>query len=174
VSARDSFDDLGAAADPAMVVVTTSLGDERSGCLVGFHAQSSIEPRRYTVWLSRVNHTYRVALLASHVAVHFLTDADRALAELFGAVTGDSVDKFARTPWTPGPAGVPLLDACPHRLVGRRITLVDDGGDHVAFVTEPVEAASPGPFRPLRLAAVAGLHAGHEVDEATAPIGSAS
>src|SRR5262245_29042699 len=171
---RDDFDDLVAATDPGMVVVTTALGDERSGCLVGFHAQSSIEPRHYTVWLSRVNHTYRVALGASHVAVHFLTDGDRAVAELFGAETGDAVDKFARTPWTPGPEGVPLLDACPHRLVGRRIALVDDGGDHVAFVTEPVEAASPGRFRPLRLGAVAGLHAGHEVDEADPPVGSAS
>jgi flavin reductase (DIM6/NTAB) family NADH-FMN oxidoreductase RutF len=174
VGARDGFDDLVAAVDPAMVVVTTALGDERSGCVVGFHAQSSIEPRRYTVWLSRVNHTYRVALLASHVAVHFLTDDDRALAELFGAETGDDVDKFARTPWTPGPAGVPLLDACPHRLVGRRITLIDDGGDHVAFVTEPVGAESRGPFRPLRLAEVAGLHPGHEVEEDSAPVGSGS
>jgi flavin reductase (DIM6/NTAB) family NADH-FMN oxidoreductase RutF len=171
---RDDFDHLVAAPDPAMVVVTTALGDERSGCLVGFHAQSSIEPRRYTVWLSRVNHTYRVALLASHVAVHFLTDSDREVAELFGAETGDDVDKFTGTPWTPGPAGVPLLDACPHRLVGRRITLVDDGGDHVAFVTEPVEARSPGRFRPLRLSSVTGLHPGHEVDEDAPPVGSAS
>ena len=30
-----------------MVVVTTAQGDERAGCLVGFHAQSSIEPPRY-------------------------------------------------------------------------------------------------------------------------------
>jgi flavin reductase (DIM6/NTAB) family NADH-FMN oxidoreductase RutF len=173
VSASDDFDGLVAAADPAMVVVTTALGDERAGCLVGFHAQSSIEPRRYAVWLSRVNRTYRVALLASHLAVHFLTDRDRELAELFGAETGDDVDKFARTPWTDGPEGVPLLDACPHRLVGERVTWLDDGGDHVCVVTDVVRADSPGPFTPLRLGAVAGLRPGHEVDGHGSPVGSA-
>jgi flavin reductase (DIM6/NTAB) family NADH-FMN oxidoreductase RutF len=156
-----------------MVVVTTAWGDERAGCLVGFHGQSSIEPRRYAVWLSRVNRTYRVASLASHVAVHFLTEGDRELAELFGAETGDDVDKFARTPWTPGPGGVPLLDACPHRLVGRRIALLDEGGDHACFVSEPVRADSPGRFTPLRLSAVASLHPGHEVDEDSRPVVSA-
>ncbi len=156
-----------------MVVVTTARGDDRAGCLVGFHGQSSIEPRRYSVWLSRVNRTYRVARLASHVAVHFLTDGDRALAELFGADTGDDVDKFTRTPWTPGPAGVPLLDACPHRLVGRRVTLLEDGGDHACFVAEPIQADSPGRFTPLRLSAVATLPAGHEVDEDSSPVASA-
>mgnify|MGYP003402972643 FL=1 len=173
MGASEGFDDLVAAADPAMVVVTTAVGDERAGCLVGFHAQSSIEPRRYAVWLSRVNHTYRVALLARHVAVHFLTAGDRGLAELFGAETGDDVDKFARTPWTPGPGGVPLLDACPHRMVARRVTLVDDGGDHVCRVTEPVRTECPGRFTPLRLGAVAGLHPGHEVDETPPPVASA-
>jgi flavin reductase (DIM6/NTAB) family NADH-FMN oxidoreductase RutF len=174
VGASDGFDDLAAAVDPGMVVVTTALGEERAGCLVGFHAQCSIEPRRYTVWISRVNRTYRVARLASHVGVHFLTDSDRELAELFGAETGDDMDKFARTPWTPGPGGVPLLDACPHRLVGRRITLMDDGGDHVGFVTEPVRAESPGRFTPLRLAAVSGLHPGHEVGEDDRSVASRS
>jgi flavin reductase (DIM6/NTAB) family NADH-FMN oxidoreductase RutF len=173
VGASDGFDHLVAAADPTMVVVTTARGDERAGCLVGFHGQSSIEPRRYAVWLSRVNFTYRVARLASHVVVHFLTEGDRELAELFGAETGDDVDKFTRTPWTPGPGGVPLLDACPHRLVGRRITLLDEGGDHACFVSEPVRADSPGRFTPLRLSAVAGLYPGHEVDEDSPPIASA-
>ena len=37
------------------------------------------------MWLSRLNLTYRVAQLASHLAVHFLTEGDRELAELFGA-----------------------------------------------------------------------------------------
>jgi flavin reductase (DIM6/NTAB) family NADH-FMN oxidoreductase RutF len=173
VRRSDGFDDLMAAADPALVVVTTARGDELAGCLVGFHAQTSIEPQRYAVWLSRVNRTYRVGRLASHVAVHFLTDGDRALAELFGAETGDEVDKFTLTPWAPGPGGVPLLDACPHRLVGRRVTLIDEGGDHACLVSSPVQADSPGPFTPLRLAAVTGLAPGHEVDDDRPPIASA-
>jgi flavin reductase (DIM6/NTAB) family NADH-FMN oxidoreductase RutF len=164
----DDFDALVSRLDPAMVIVTTAQGGERSGCLVGFHSQSSIEPRRYSLWLSRANHTYRVALLASHLAVHALTVDDRGLAEHFGSMTGDAVDKFAGLDWTPGPAGVPLLDRCPHRMVVRRVTLVDDGGDHVCFVTEPVAAESGGPFTPMRLRDAADIDPGHPAEEGSA------
>ena len=47
--------------NPEMCVVTAASGTERSGCLVGFSAQCSIEPARYAVWLSKANHTYGVA-----------------------------------------------------------------------------------------------------------------
>jgi flavin reductase (DIM6/NTAB) family NADH-FMN oxidoreductase RutF len=159
------FDALVSRLDPAMVVVTTARGGERSGCLVGFHTQSSIEPRRYSLWLSRANHTYRVALLASHLAVHALSGDDRDVADHFGSLTGDDVDKFAGLAWTPGPEGVPLLDRCAARMVVRRVTLVDDGGDHVCFVTEPVAAESGGPFRPLRLHDAADIDPGHAAGE---------
>ena len=44
------------------------------------------------------------------LAVHWLADDDRGLAELFGGETGDEVDKFERCPWQAGPAGVPVLE----------------------------------------------------------------
>ncbi len=84
-----------ASLDPPMVVVTTAVAGERAGCLVGFHSQSSIDPPRYDVWLSKANHTYRVALRSTHLAVHLLTADDLAVAEHFGTLTGDEVDKFA-------------------------------------------------------------------------------
>ena len=95
-------------------------GRRARGCLVGFHSQSSIDPARYCVWLSKANHTYRVTLLAAHVGIHLLTDGDRELAELFGTVSGDDVDKFALVEAEVGAEGVPVLAACPHRLVARR------------------------------------------------------
>src|SRR3954451_14252328 len=98
-----------------MAIVTTVSGGERAGCLVGFHAQCSIDPPRYVVWLSKANHTYRIALLAGHMAVPFLDEADHDLAELFGGSTGDEVDKLARCDWEGGPDGVPLLERCPNR-----------------------------------------------------------
>jgi flavin reductase (DIM6/NTAB) family NADH-FMN oxidoreductase RutF len=158
----DAFDALIAGLDAPLVVVTTAAGGERAGCLVGFHSQSSIEPRRAAVWLSRANRTYRVALAASHVAVHALTVGDRALAARFGGETGDEVDKFAGLGWTEGPGGVPLLGACSHRMVLARIALLDEGGDHVLLTGAPVAAESPGAFTPLRLGDVAGeIHPGH-------------
>jgi flavin reductase (DIM6/NTAB) family NADH-FMN oxidoreductase RutF len=159
------FDEVVASANGAMVVVTAALGEDRAGCLVGFHSQTSIEPRRYTVWLSKANRTYRVALLATHLAVHFLTTADRDLAEVFGALSGDDVDKFARCDWEPGPDGVPLLRRCPNRLVLARATMLDDGGDHVAASGPPVAAHAAGGFAPLRLADVHDLFPGHAAGE---------
>jgi len=166
---EDHFDRVVSSMDAAMVVVTTARNGEPAGCLVGFHGQSSIHPRRYAVWLSKANHTYRVAWRSSHVAVHALGVDDRDLAVLFGTETGDRVDKFARCDWEPGPAGVPLLARCPNVIVLHRVTLLDEGGDHACLVGEPVAARSAGPLTPLRLAAVRDLDPGHTVDERPDP-----
>lgn len=165
----ESFDMVTSSTDPAMVVVTTARDGEAAGCLVGFHSQSSIEPRRYAVWLSKVNRTYRIASRATHLGVHALADGDRDLAVHFGSRTGDDVDKLARCAWRPGPAGVPLLSDCPSVVVLRRVTLLDDGGDHVCIVGKPVHVRSAGRVRPLRLSAVSDLRPGHPVGERPDP-----
>ena len=147
----DGFGVIASSLDAPLIVVTAADGQEQAGCLVGFHTQSSIEPLRYSVWLSKANYTYRVALRSTHLAIHFLTSSDLPLAERFGTLTGDSTDKFAGVRTGPGPGGVPVLEDCPHWLVGQRATLVDDGGDHVCVMTETVAAHTGGPFQPLRL-----------------------
>lgn len=158
-----AFDALAALADPAMVVVTVAHGDERAGCLVGFHGQSSIDPQRYAVWLSKANRTHRVALRATHLAVHLLLTGDHEIAERFGGETGDEVDKFAGVAWRPGPGGVPLLETCPRRMVLARSTLLDEGGDHVLVVGEPVAAWAPDTAgqRPFRLGTARDIAPGH-------------
>ena len=161
----DQFSSLSTSADPAMVVVTVAHDGRRAGCLVGFHSQCSIEPLRYAVWLSKANHTYRVALPADWLGVHFLTVGDHDLAERFGGETGDDTDKFAGVAWHEGPHGVPLLDRCADRFVGRRITLLDDGGDHVCVVVEPTAVESTGRFAPLRLSGATDIEPGHAADE---------
>lgn len=166
---EDALTDIAASLDSPMAVVTTMVGGERAGCLIGFHAQSSIDPGRYCVWLSKANHTYRTVLRAEHLVVHFLTGADRDLAKLFGTLSGDDVDKFERCAWAPGPHGVPILDRCPNRLVVRRIALLDEGGDHVCVVTEVEDAAASGRFTPLRLSDVDDLEPGHAADERDDP-----
>ena len=57
----NDFDALVAVLDAAVVVVTAADGDDRDGCLVGFHSQCSIDPPRYAVWLSRANRTFDLA-----------------------------------------------------------------------------------------------------------------
>ena len=161
----DAFDRIMAALDTPMVVATASHEGDDAGCLVGFHTQSSIEPRRCAIWLSKANHTAGVALQTEHLGIHFLTSDDRDLAEVFGTLSGDDVDKLAMVEHHAGPAGVPVIDRCPNRLVVRRVALLDEGGDHFCVVTEPIEAHASGPFRPLRLSDVDDLDPGHEAQE---------
>jgi flavin reductase (DIM6/NTAB) family NADH-FMN oxidoreductase RutF len=170
VSTSSAFGSVVSRLDPAMCIVTTASDTERAGCLVGFHAQCSIDPPRYAVWLSKANHTYRVALHADHLAIHFLDRDDVDLAELFGTLSGDDVDKFARCEWASAAGGVPVLRRCPNHLVVRRVAVVDEGSDHVCLFTEPVEVrGGDGRFEPLRLSHVVHLDAGHGVHERPTP-----
>ncbi len=161
----DAFGTLMASADPPLIVLTTAAENERAGCLVGFHAQSSIEPQHYCVWLSKANHTYRVGLRAAHFVVHFLTASDFEIAELFGTRSGEDTDKFAGIAFDLDPHGVPLLAACPNRMSLERIAVLDDGGDHVCVTAGVGSADTAGSFEPLRVSAAAHLDPGHESDE---------
>ena len=161
----DAFDTLMAAADPPLIVVTTAAEGEQAGCLVGFHVQSSITPRHYCVWLSKANHTYRVSLRSTHFAVHFLAADDLTLAERFGTRTGEDTDKFAGLDVDLDEYGVPLLGACPNRISLERISLLDDGSDHVCLTARVRSAHTAGDFTPLRISDAAHLDPGHASEE---------
>ena len=139
MAADATFNSLVGDLDYPMFIVTACAGGERSGCLIGFATQTSIDPPRFLVCLSRKNRTYRVAVRAALLGVHFVPAEAEALAELFGGRTGDEVDKFEHCAWRPGPEGTPLLDACPNRFVGRVLERVD-AGDHDVFLLAPVLA----------------------------------
>jgi flavin reductase (DIM6/NTAB) family NADH-FMN oxidoreductase RutF len=162
---KNRFDRIVATVDGPMIVVTTASQEHVAGCLVGFHTQSSIDPRRYTLWLSKANHTYRVGLRASAFALHFLDSADLDLAERFGTTTGERADKFAGLAWTEGLGGAPLLERCPNRVEAERVAILDDGSDHVCVTTSPIRASGDGKFTALRLSAVAHLQASHDSSE---------
>ncbi len=168
----DAFGTLVASADPPLIVVTTSAEGEQAGCLVGFHAQSSISPQHYCVWLSKANHTYRVSLRAAHFAVHFLTTQDLDLAERFGTVSGEETDKFAGLDVDVDEHGVPLLRAAPNRMRLERIAVLDDGSDHVCLTTRVVSAETAGDFVPLRVSAATHLDPGHDSEERAIDPGS--
>jgi flavin reductase (DIM6/NTAB) family NADH-FMN oxidoreductase RutF len=154
-----------------MVIVTTiSRSGERSGCLVGFTTQASMEPARFLVFLSRRNHTFGVAGNADLLAVHLVPAARHDLAARFGSETGDRTDKFAAGEWdgwSEGPGGVPVLDGCLHWFAGRILHRGADGYedcDHVPFLLEPIEVSDPAApgEAPLRLSGVTDLEPGHE------------
>ncbi|NYG57149.1 flavin reductase (DIM6/NTAB) family NADH-FMN oxidoreductase RutF [Nocardioides daedukensis] len=163
--AEDAFDELMAAIDPPLIVVTTAADDVRAGCLVGFHSQSSISPGNYCLWLSKANHTYRVGLRATHFGVQFLDRSDMALAERFGTLSGEDTDKFDGLDVEVGEHGTPLLRACANRMVLKRTALLDDGGDHVCITTKVLSAQAGGDLEPLRVSSAAHLEPGHASEE---------
>ncbi|MDQ4143861.1 MAG: flavin reductase family protein [Actinomycetota bacterium] len=140
---EDAFHEVGSHLDYPMFIVTTASQGRRAGCLVGFTTQCTINPPRFVAFISDKNYTHRVALEASHLAVHVVPEDRQDLASLFGEITGDDVDKFERCTWEPGPEGVPLLPECPDRFVGR-IADRFDSGDHTGFFLEPISVEAGG------------------------------
>ncbi|MFG3054042.1 flavin reductase family protein [Kitasatospora sp. NPDC048239] len=154
------FDAFAARLDYPVYVVTAAVGEDRAGCLVGFAGQCSIEPPRFTVWISKANHTYSVASRAATLAVHLLPRQRHDLAELFGGRSGDELDKFAAVRWAPGPEGVPVLADALAWFAGR-VRDRADWGDHVGFLLDPLTAHTAGDGPPLVFRDVQDIDAGH-------------
>src|SRR3954466_12598251 len=100
---KEQFHKVVRSLDYPMIIVTAEADGERSGCLVGFHTQCSIDPPRFWVGISKKNHTYNVTLWASHLCLNFPSVGEIELARLFGEQTGDEIDKFEHCRWTAGP-----------------------------------------------------------------------
>jgi flavin reductase (DIM6/NTAB) family NADH-FMN oxidoreductase RutF len=166
----EAFDRLVRASNTSMVVVAAHANGEMDACLVGFHSQCSIDPLRYAVWLSKANHTYRIARNAELLSVHWLRAGDVELAVSVGSVTLDTDrQKMDRVPWRIGAQGAIEIHGVAGLLVGR-ILDTHDGGDHECFILEPLEArAIGGPV--LRFDEVEGLDAGHPADPGDVPEG---
>lgn len=159
----DAFDRISGSLNYPMFVVTTRVGDERAGCLVGFTSQVSIHPPRFLVGLSKRNHTYRIAATgATHLAVHLLARDHVALARLFGGETGDRMNKFAHCSWRDGPEGLPILSGAAAWFVAE-IRDRFDLGDHVGHLTEPTAGCAPsGLGKLVGFADVRDLEPGHQ------------
>lgn len=126
---------------PLVVVTTVGPSGQYSGCLAGFMTQCSIDPPRFLVCISVVNHTFVVAEESACLAIHLLGDHQVDTASLFGERTGDATDKFSRCRWRVGATGAPILDQCAawvEGTVGARFGV----GDHVAFLLEPVDGGA--------------------------------
>jgi flavin reductase (DIM6/NTAB) family NADH-FMN oxidoreductase RutF len=160
---NDAFERIVTSLEYPMFVVTTVSSDgQRSGCLVGFTTQASINPPRFLIGLSQTNHTFRVAKDASHLAVHVVARDHREIVELFGTETGDEIDKFERCEWTSGPHGLPILSDSAAWFVGaieERFALCD----HVGLLLAPESGEAPENLPKLIEAEdVKGLDPGHD------------
>jgi flavin reductase (DIM6/NTAB) family NADH-FMN oxidoreductase RutF len=157
---EQTFNELVAETDYAMLIVTAAAEGQRAGCLVGFATQCSVDPPRFLVFLSEKNRTLRVADRSDALLVHFVPATATSLVELFGAQTGDDVDKFAECSWKPGPRDLPVLQEAPRWFAGailERFTV----GDHVGFLLEPFAAENGGDAAPFLFHRTKRLEPGH-------------
>jgi flavin reductase (DIM6/NTAB) family NADH-FMN oxidoreductase RutF len=159
----DAFARICGEQDAPMAIVTAFDGHERSGCLVGFHTQCSIVPRRWLACISKPNHTYRVAAGAQRLVLHLLRSDQHDLAQLFGGETGDALapaTKFERCAWHPAADGTPVLDGCDW-IAGTVVERIDFG-DHVGHLIEVDDAGlGHAPADQLGARAVHDIRPGH-------------
>lgn len=156
----ETFHDIAADLEYPMLIVTTSDGPQRAGCLVGFATQCSIEPPLLMVSMSKRNRTTRIAGTASSLMIHFPSHNERELAVLFGSQTGDEVDKFAECRWEVGPEGLPLLTDC-SRWMAAHIVERFDSGDHVSHLLAPFAGAAGAWAGQLGFQAMKDVKPGH-------------
>lgn len=164
-SGIEPFEKLVARLNYPMFVVTTQCDGVLAGCLVGFASQTSINPPRFLVGLSRRNHTFRVASGATHLAVHVFDGDHLDVVELFGTQTGDKINKFEHCAWHPifqGPEQLPILDDAAAWFAGKvleRFSL----GDHMGHLLEPVAGNPPQELEHwVSFGDVRNLEPGHE------------
>jgi flavin reductase (DIM6/NTAB) family NADH-FMN oxidoreductase RutF len=158
----ESFDRLVAMLDYTMFVVTTQAGGHASGCLVGFATQTSLQPPRFLVGISKRNHTFGVACQSDYLAVHLVARRHIELARLFGSQTGDQINKFEHCSWHSGPEGMPILDDATAWFVGKILSRIDLG-DHGGHLLEPVGGYAPDSSEDLvSFSDVVDLEPGHE------------
>ena len=158
----EAFHHLVGGVDYPMFIVTTEAAGERSGCLVGFMTQGSIDPARMVVLISKKNHTYRVATQAAHLVVHFLHAGNRELSELFGEETGDEIDKFGQCPWSRVDGiEAPVLEGTRGFAAGPILDRMD-AGDHVAHLVEVTAARVDVDGPQLAFSMVKDMNPGHE------------
>lgn len=152
---------LVSAIDYPMFVVTVAAGDQRSGCLVGFVTQGSIEPVRLVVMISKANHTCAVASRATQMVVHFLHRGNLGLARLFGEQTGDVVDKFSGCSWR-RVAGVeaPVLEGTRGWAAGPVVSRFD-AGDHIGHLVDVTASEVDGEGPQLGFQMVSSMRPGH-------------
>jgi 3-hydroxy-9,10-secoandrosta-1,3,5(10)-triene-9,17-dione monooxygenase reductase component len=109
------------------VTVVTAVDDGRP---VGFSCQAfaalSLDPPMVLFCPARTSATWRAIERAGRFCVNVLGAHQQDLSQRFGS---RDPDKYADVPWSPSPAGAPVLDGV-LTWIDAEIAAVHDGGDH--------------------------------------------
>ena len=94
---------------------------------------------------SRASATWPVIERAGHFCANVLADGQQELATRFGS---SGADKFAGVPWSPSPAGAPVLDGT-LTWVECAVETVHEAGDHYLVVGRVTRLGACRAGRPL-------------------------
>jgi flavin reductase (DIM6/NTAB) family NADH-FMN oxidoreductase RutF len=145
---------------PYYVITVRAPDEEMSGCLATFVTQCSIDPPNFIACVSRVNHTWGVAVRSTAMGLHLLGRDQQGVARLFGEETGDVVDKFADVDWRLGTTGAPLLADVAVAVEGTILGHFSVG-DHEAFLVRATRAAAGPEQGLLTVRSGPPIHPGH-------------
>lgn len=114
-----------------VTVVTTLDGQRRpAGMTASALSAASLEPPLLLVCVSRTTDFHDVLRAADRFAVNVLARDQDELSQRFAT---DGIERFAGVRYTPGPAGVPLLDGVVAHIFCERGAF-QEAGDHSMFL----------------------------------------
>ncbi|NJP07221.1 MAG: flavin reductase family protein [Chloroflexaceae bacterium] len=128
-----------------VTVVTTAVGNERSGMTVSAFASLSLEPPLVLVCLHQQAGSHHLIQRAERFAVNMLAEDQEYLSRCFAS---HHAEKFVEGSYTISEEGLPLLkDAL--ATIECRLVNVFPGGDHSIFVGHVLRAETSQKCRPL-------------------------
>lgn len=128
-----------------VTVVTTVDSDGPVGFACQAFAALSLDPPLVLFCPSSASSTWARIERAGHFCVNVLAEDQRDVSRAFGR---SGADRFAGVPWTPSPAGAPVLDGV-LTWADCRIELAHVAGDHHVVVGRVTALGECAAARPL-------------------------
>jgi flavin reductase (DIM6/NTAB) family NADH-FMN oxidoreductase RutF len=136
---------LGRFATGVTIVTTVDAAGQPVGLTANSFNSVSLAPPLVLWSLSGQSASMPAFADCTHYAIHVLGAHQRDLAQRFAT---KGVDRWADTPHTPGPGGVPLIDGAIATLVCTNRSRYPEG-DHTIFVGEVHHCSHQPQLRPL-------------------------
>ena len=142
---KDAFKAVMGSWPSGVTVVTTALGEERSGLTASAFSSVSLEPPLVLVCVKKGSPSGELIKRAEHFAVSILSTDQVFWGERFAGFHKDVEDRFEGLEYLTRETGSPILPDA-RAYADCKLFATYDGGDHDIFVGEVVDGgAAEGP-----------------------------
>jgi 3-hydroxy-9,10-secoandrosta-1,3,5(10)-triene-9,17-dione monooxygenase reductase component len=131
-----------------VTVITTADDDGPAGFACQSFAAVSLEPPLVLFCPSRASATWPRIARAGHFCANVLAADQRELARIFAVSGATGAARFAGVPWSPSPAGAPVLDGA-LTWVECAVQTVHEAGDHYLVIGRVTALGECRAGRPL-------------------------